>query len=103
MSTRFRKLRIAFSAMCLIACVLLIALWARSYWWEDMLDVSILDGQNTGFYSERGVIGVGGNLNPVSLVLISEYEILSAPTDYQYPIQGWFGFSDNTLTLIGPV
>ena len=29
---RFRKLRIAFSAMCLIACVLLIALWVRSYW-----------------------------------------------------------------------
>src|SRR6478672_10879160 len=32
---RFRKLRIAFSATCLIACVLLIALWVRSYWWFD--------------------------------------------------------------------
>ena len=30
---RFRKLRIAFSATCLIACVLLIVLWVRSYWW----------------------------------------------------------------------
>ena len=28
---RFRKLRIAFSATCLIACVLLIVLWVRSY------------------------------------------------------------------------
>jgi hypothetical protein len=28
---RFRKLRIAFSVTCLIACVLLIALWVRSY------------------------------------------------------------------------
>jgi hypothetical protein len=28
---RFRKLRIAFSATCLIACILLIALWVRSY------------------------------------------------------------------------
>src|SRR3990172_7220509 len=28
-------LRIAFSATCLIACVLLIALWVRSYWWWD--------------------------------------------------------------------
>ncbi len=26
-------LRIAFSATCLIACVLLIVLWVRSYWW----------------------------------------------------------------------
>jgi hypothetical protein len=32
---RFRKLRIAFSATCLIACVLLIALWVRSYWYRD--------------------------------------------------------------------
>ncbi len=29
---RFRKLRIAWSAGCGIACVLLIALWVRSYW-----------------------------------------------------------------------
>jgi hypothetical protein len=33
--TRFRKLRIAFSAVCGIACVLLIALWVRSYMWRD--------------------------------------------------------------------
>src|SRR5438132_5384486 len=32
---RFRKLRIAFSATCLIACVLLIVLWVRSYWWHE--------------------------------------------------------------------
>ena len=29
---RFRKLRIAWSVICSIACVLLIALWVRSYW-----------------------------------------------------------------------
>ena len=32
LTVRFRKLRIAFSATCLIACVLLIVLWVRSYW-----------------------------------------------------------------------
>jgi hypothetical protein len=32
---RFRKLRIAFSATCLVACVLLVALWVRSYWIVD--------------------------------------------------------------------
>jgi hypothetical protein len=32
---RFRKLRIVFSAICGIACVLLIALWVRSYWIAD--------------------------------------------------------------------
>ena len=37
---RFRKLRIAWSVTCGITCVLLIALWARSYWWVDGVDVS---------------------------------------------------------------
>jgi hypothetical protein len=32
---RFRKLRIAWSVVCAIACVLLIALWVRSYTWRD--------------------------------------------------------------------
>jgi hypothetical protein len=33
-----RYLRIAVSAACLIACVLLTTLWVRSYWWFDSLD-----------------------------------------------------------------
>jgi len=32
---RFRKLRIAWSVVCGIACALLIVLWVRSYWWKD--------------------------------------------------------------------
>jgi hypothetical protein len=34
---RFRKLRIAWSVLCGIACVLLIVLWVRSYWRHDIL------------------------------------------------------------------
>jgi len=34
---RFRKLRITWSVGCAIACVLLIMLWVRSYWWWDQL------------------------------------------------------------------
>ena len=36
---RFRKLRIAWSVGCGIACVLLIALWVRSYWKFDSVTV----------------------------------------------------------------
>ena len=36
MSRFLRYLRIVFSATCLIACVLLIVLWVRSYWWYDI-------------------------------------------------------------------
>jgi hypothetical protein len=35
MARTLRYLRIAFSVACGIACVLLIALWLRSYWWKD--------------------------------------------------------------------
>jgi hypothetical protein len=34
---RFRKLRIAFSAVCGIICLLLIALWVRSHWRFDCI------------------------------------------------------------------
>ena len=32
---KYRKLRIAWSAVCGIVCLLLIVLWVRSYWWRD--------------------------------------------------------------------
>ena len=41
MARYFRYLRIAFSATCLITCVLLIVLWVRSYWWEDNASIWI--------------------------------------------------------------
>jgi hypothetical protein len=32
---KFRKLRIAWSVACAVACALLIVLWVRSFWWTD--------------------------------------------------------------------
>ena len=49
-----RALRITWTVLCGIACVLLIALWVRSYWWEDgvssqfkhrMIDVESICGE----------------------------------------------------------
>jgi hypothetical protein len=37
---RYRKLRISWSVACVIACVLLIVLWVRSYWWADFCEKS---------------------------------------------------------------
>jgi hypothetical protein len=37
---RFRKLRIAWSVACGILCLLLIALWVRSYWFIDIVHLS---------------------------------------------------------------
>jgi hypothetical protein len=42
---RYRKLRIAWSVAWGVVAVLLIALWVRSYWWDDMLKVRMPDPQ----------------------------------------------------------
>jgi hypothetical protein len=57
---RFRKLRIAFSAACLIACVLLIVLWVRSNWWEDNIQGSWFRIPTTqmSFTSNRGTVRI---------------------------------------------
>jgi hypothetical protein len=50
---RFRKLRIAWSVGWGIACVLLIVLWVRSYWWADTL-AYFHDCRTYGITAEQG-------------------------------------------------
>jgi hypothetical protein len=38
---KYSKLRIAWAVVCGIVCVLLIALWVRSYWWWDSVVIPI--------------------------------------------------------------
>src|SRR5438105_3321157 len=56
MSRTLRYLRISFSATCLIACVLLIALWVRSYWWVDELHVRLWGNQTLLFGSKKAFV-----------------------------------------------
>jgi hypothetical protein len=51
---RFRKLRITFSATCLIACMLLIVLWVRSYWVFNTVQYLAAGSQGYGIVSDRG-------------------------------------------------
>ena len=65
---RFRKLRIAFSATCLIACVLLIVVWGRSYWRLDGVSgtrgihFTYLDTLQGEFHFARIVPASGGSV-----------------------------------------
>jgi hypothetical protein len=52
-SEKSRKLRIAFSATCLIACVLLIVMWVRSYRTADEI-FAIFSKHRFSFHSEFG-------------------------------------------------
>jgi hypothetical protein len=56
----FRKLRIAFSVVCGIVCLLSIVFWARSYWVSDTFKYfSFSVGHLFGIHSSYGVVGLG--------------------------------------------
>jgi len=56
MSKVLRYLRIVFSALCGIACVLLIALWARSYWSGDAISWRLSKDKSFALISNGGHI-----------------------------------------------
>ena len=51
--------RAAFSAVCLIAVALLLALWLRSYWWHDLIAVQVLPNSSIGGCSISGHLVCG--------------------------------------------
>jgi hypothetical protein len=56
-----KHLRVAVTALSLTACVLLIALWVRSYWWADGVGRALQTSRNTT------VVSVGSNYGGVVL------------------------------------
>jgi hypothetical protein len=56
---RFRKLRIVWSVACGIACVLLMLLWVRSYWYGDYINyVSSPSGRINSVSSTYGTLRI---------------------------------------------
>jgi hypothetical protein len=55
MSTMLRKLRIAFSVLCGILCLLLVVMWVRSHWRKDRCFLRV-DKETYILYSEWGVL-----------------------------------------------
>jgi hypothetical protein len=82
-----RKLRIAFSAVCGIICLLLIALWVRSHWKLDLLTLPISSARAIQVAAVQGDITFRappvsyfrskGYLGPVSS--LRDYEVSPAP------------------------
>jgi hypothetical protein len=70
-----RYLRIAFSATCAIACVLLIVLWVRSYWRIDYICIPL--NHNQGMFGNLmlGMMGVGTTAHPEQQIITSELNV----------------------------
>jgi hypothetical protein len=64
---RFRKLRIAFSVVCGIACWLLIVLWVRSYFYRDSKIIDLPAPHFVQFRSQCGQISCALGELPSSL------------------------------------
>jgi hypothetical protein len=98
---RFRKLRIAFSATCLIACVLLIALWVRSYWIGDNIRLPASEAR-VNVYSVRGTFSTSVYRVPISPPRGWEWE--STPIGSMLPVFGlrrsWSYHSDGPLRYL---
>jgi hypothetical protein len=70
-----RYLRIAFSATCLIACVLLIVLWVRSFWLLDgvWIRYSQVPDRSVRLFTERGSLVVDPRNNTGMVTIYYEH------------------------------
>jgi hypothetical protein len=94
---RYRKLRIAFSSVCGIACLLLIVLWVRSYWWADAIGRGTTsNGTVTVLTSNHGAIVIGNGVAPASASLPAEITDRWGPiSDSARPYNRRFSWTSN--------
>jgi hypothetical protein len=59
MRKSLRYLRVAWTVLCSIACVLLIVLWVRSYWWIEVFELPLTAKYSVRGGSFPGVCGLG--------------------------------------------
>jgi hypothetical protein len=74
-------LRIAVTAICLTACVLLVAQWVRSYWRYDILAGPLGTTRLIHIVSCRGQLGIG----TAPIELLSEFGTRGAPVLHSGP------------------
>src|SRR5687767_13214300 len=77
-----RYLRIAVTALSLTACVLLITLWVRSFWWIDVVEGPILWPYGWSLASTQGRFMLAGwsEEDPITTWAISSIEVSSPYT-----------------------
>jgi hypothetical protein len=105
MNHMFRKMRIAFSLMCGIVCLLLVGLWVRSYWWADGFDGSLVGWYIEG-ESEQGQMwaaayptGSAARWRFDALPTIPNNGNLELGAEYEYGSFGAVGFIPHWLAV----
>jgi hypothetical protein len=83
MSRHPRYLRITWTVFCGVACLLLIALWVRSFWWTDSLDGPVLWPNGCSVTSTNGRLMINDGDREES---VTEWDFLSFKFDD--PVRG---------------
>ena len=101
---KYRKLRIAWSVAWGVACLLLVALWVRSYWWHDVVACGFTSKDGIRIDSTNGVLTlahISVNGFPGTFV---EWKVTSiwSPSQGLFPIgfteESYAGFSFEEFT-----
>jgi hypothetical protein len=105
---RFRKLRIAWSVVWGIVCVLLIALWVRSYWWTQVGSSPLTVKWSMSYGSYPGVIGIGvrpqlsgDDSTPLTMDADDWWLVqqLRGSPAYSSRVFGYFGYGGGVVAL----
>jgi hypothetical protein len=94
---KFRKLRIAWSVFWGVAIVLLIVLWVRSYWRQEVLIWRIAGNVSMSGSSFRGTLGIAGtDLQPATYPGVAPPRFLFVSrSDGFYPMDKAWSFGAN--------
>jgi hypothetical protein len=92
-----KYLRIAVTALCLTACVLLVALWVRSYWRADMLEGFAQNQLVFGIFAERGLIACAWRNSPLAIFEVEIWHVDVSGVGHTEPLPGILGFSYGQL------
>jgi hypothetical protein len=108
MTNMIRKLRIAFSAVCGIVCLLVIVLWVRSYWRSDLIEgKGVGSRHHIQIGSLRGFLGVDYHYSYATFFRRSDnWRITSKPADdLNVGTTSWYGkilHNSNQTAIIVP-
>ena len=84
-----RKLRIAFSAVCGILCLLLMVLWIRSYLYWDLVSKTTTEGEYLSFVTGYGTLSVIKSTEPTFLTHSAgwdiEHKVLDGEPAMEFP------------------
>ena len=100
----YRKLRTAWSMGCAIACVPLIVMWVRSYWWLDSLNGRGFRANHfVSISSEQGLLGMVYRPGIFRIDGTTNWKLECAPaTRYQYSGLGEYRYDNQGIISMFP-